>query len=293
MLNNFFKLNNQDDCAEIKTELEFLELAKLSKNIENAIYRPDELKPPRPSNIFKKYKFKNVSFTKTTVTGVEFRQCEFEDCLFIGTDFIECEFHHCTFKDCNPYKAKFSKTYIDPQVFVGMLDSEKHSNIGILLFQQLLFNSSENRQPDFAATAEYNFRQWKRFYLQYEYNNNEIKWCNYLRRWLFNLANQYILGYGVRIRHFLISSLIIFAAISAFNYLFWNHFTVSSSSPLNTEGNGLIKSIYFTIITIATLGYGDITPATNFGMILSSAEVLFGFVWLGFLLSILVKRIIR
>lgn len=42
------------------------------------------------------------------------------------------------------------------------------------------------------------------------------------------------------------------------------------------EGLNLIDSIYFSIITIATVGYGDFTPQTVAGKVFTSIYVLFG-----------------
>ena len=47
----------------------------------------------------------------------------------------------------------------------------------------------------------------------------------------------------------------------------------------------LVKSIYFSTVTITTLGYGDITPKSDFAMMLASSEVILGIVVIGLFLS--------
>jgi voltage-gated potassium channel len=42
--------------------------------------------------------------------------------------------------------------------------------------------------------------------------------------------------------------------------------------------SSILDSLYFTIVTCTTLGYGDITPATWAGKILVSFEILWGVV---------------
>ncbi len=37
------------------------------------------------------------------------------------------------------------------------------------------------------------------------------------------------------------------------------------------------KSIYWAIVTLATVGYGDITPRTNFGQVVSAIIMIIGF----------------
>lgn len=45
---------------------------------------------------------------------------------------------------------------------------------------------------------------------------------------------------------------------------------------MNIEGLDLLNSIYFSIVTISTVGYGDYTPKTEIGKILSSVFIIFG-----------------
>jgi hypothetical protein len=173
-----------------------------------------------------------------------------------------------------------------------MLNSKDHSNIGIILFQQLFFNAAEMRQPDFAATAEFYFRRWKRHQLGYEYRMKMISWSAYRSRWVRNLLNQVILGYGVRARYFLVSSLVFLCGLVIINHALWDKLSINiANSKLNASS--WTATTYFTIVSLATLGYGDITPTSDFGMRLISVESLLGFVWLGCLLSLIVKKVIR
>ena len=48
--------------------------------------------------------------------------------------------------------------------------------------------------------------------------------------------------------------------------------------------------IYFSVVTFTTLGYGDIYPTTTAGEILATSEVIFGYIWLGFLVSVIASR---
>lgn len=48
---------------------------------------------------------------------------------------------------------------------------------------------------------------------------------------------------------------------------------------------GFIESIYFSVVTITTLGYGDILPVTDTGRILTGLEALLGIVLIGLFLN--------
>lgn len=46
-----------------------------------------------------------------------------------------------------------------------------------------------------------------------------------------------------------------------------------------------LKSVYFSVVTITTLGYGEITPKSDIGMILASTEAIIGIVIIGLFLN--------
>ena len=53
------------------------------------------------------------------------------------------------------------------------------------------------------------------------------------------------------------------------------------------------SSIYFSVVTMTTLGYGDVTPASVPAQLLAMAEVILGYVMLGGLLSIFANKMAR
>ena len=50
---------------------------------------------------------------------------------------------------------------------------------------------------------------------------------------------------------------------------------------------------YYSIVTFTTLGFGDVTPLTKTGQVLVTIEVVFGYLTLGLLISILANRVAR
>ncbi|WP_321494163.1 ion channel [uncultured Desulfobacter sp.] len=290
MLNSFFKLNGE--FKRLESEDEFLELIRHADALRDLEYRPNQLRPDRPMNKFSGKKFTNISFAKTEFIGLEFSWCEFIDCLFIGTIFIDCEFHDCTFSGCNPHKVRFKGTYIDPICFSKMLSPTEHANIGTWLFQQLLRNSAESRQPSFAQTAQYYFQKWKRYQLWYDYKQKNIPAYQFLKRWIPSLLYDHLAGYGIRILPLvrLTAGFLLFC--TTFNHYAWRFFGIHSSSIKDLTPS-VTKSIYYTVITVTTLGYGDLTPTSEFGMNTASVESLFGVVWLGLFANTIIKRVTK
>ena len=54
-----------------------------------------------------------------------------------------------------------------------------------------------------------------------------------------------------------------------------------------------ISSLYFSVVTLTTLGYGDVTPVSISGQVVAMIEVITGYIMLGGLLSIFSNKIAR
>jgi hypothetical protein len=70
-----------------------------------------------------------------------------------------------------------------------------------------------------------------------------------------------------------ISSIPIFGLLYYFNPSFW------------TEPLTFIQSVYFSVVTITTLGYGDITPQTEMARALTALESILGIILIGLFLN--------
>jgi voltage-gated potassium channel Kch len=51
--------------------------------------------------------------------------------------------------------------------------------------------------------------------------------------------------------------------------------------------------VYYSIVTLTTLGYGDVVPASPAAQVLAMIEVILGYVMLGGLLSIFASKMAR
>lgn len=60
-----------------------------------------------------------------------------------------------------------------------------------------------------------------------------------------------------------------------------------------TLGWGLFTTLYYSLVTFTTLGFGDVTPATRLAAIVVMIEVVVGYVMLGILISILATKVAR
>lgn len=290
MLSNFFKLNTPFSTMTLETEL--LDHFSKADHIKDVLYAPDTFSPKRPKNRLKGKHFQNVSFSKTQLLGLEFRSCTFTDCLFIGTIFEDCEFHRCSFVGCNFHKSVFRKTYIDPAIFSKIFDPKKHANIGVHLFQQLFSNAAESHQREFATSAEYYFKKWKRYELDWERSQGEIGWFEYWRTWVPDFAYWLVAGYGLRSRFFAFWSFVLIASVLAVNHFLWDALGILNNGSVISP-NSITDTIYFSLVTVSTVGYGDFVPSTSAGRLIVSVEALVGIIWLSLFASTVIKRVAR
>jgi len=117
------------------------------------------------------------------------------------------------------------------------------------------------------------------------------------------IAWKYTCSYGTSLLRWFITSGVIIIFFGAL-YSHYN-FQITSSKVINEFIQGIKPNIkissvdnffspyYYSVVTFATLGYGDITPSNLSGQIFSVIEVLIGYLMLGGLLSVFSKKIIR
>ena len=55
----------------------------------------------------------------------------------------------------------------------------------------------------------------------------------------------------------------------------------------------VLSPLYFSFVTLTTLGYGDVVPVSQAGQVMAIAEVIGGYFTLGGLLSILANKMAR
>jgi hypothetical protein len=288
VLVDFFRLPGEPTPID---QAELLRLAEVGNEIHSKVYdQPTLTSPQHPKRRrVQDCNFREVSFANVAIDRLEFKNCTFTSCLFIGTIFRDCRFSGCAFVDCNTFRIELIDVYVDPRSFDQCLDKRRHQNIGVHLYQELLNNSRRQSQPDFTQDALFLFRQWLRFETIYELR--QPGWTLGDRVGLalqigMNWMAEILFGYGVRLRNYVRTASSVALLFATLNYCFIPEFGLK----IDQQGPWpFIDALYFTIITLTTVGYGDIAPEATLGRIIVSGEAVVGF----FLFAILASMIYR
>jgi len=216
---------------------------------------------------------------QSKVEKIEFRNCRFEKCIFSEVQIINCEFHDCYFIDCRFHRLKLFNAYLNPESFVFDHTWAIHwSNINLKLFQEVYRNSKELHQNEFAMSSDIEFNKYRIFWNFNGPGKNRLTSIRLIIYYIF-----FNFGYGFW-NSFLFALILIYiySAIIT-NYL---------SSEFSTKG--LLSSIYFSIITFTSIGYGDIhSNGETLSLWASIIFALLSFFWCGITTAILIKRVVK
>ncbi|MES0064225.1 ion channel [Mesorhizobium sp. M0074] len=284
----------------VTTAAEFFSIISNSKSgvVKDILFEPNLLKPAdKNSRKISDLTFENVSFSKKEIQDIVFDNCTFVECLFIHTTVRKCEFIKCTFVRTNVNKITIIDSYLDPDSFLRCLDKRRHQNIGVRLYQQLMNNSDDQRQPIFEAKARFMFFRWRRYELKYLLNKPQtFKWRPkevYIHRALisqiaYSKIWEFAFGSGIRLSSYVRTVLFVIISLSIINWLLAERLGLKFG---DIQVERFSDALYFTIITLTTLGYGDITPKTEIGRLAVAGYAILGFALFAILASMITRKV--
>jgi inward rectifier potassium channel len=86
------------------------------------------------------------------------------------------------------------------------------------------------------------------------------------------------------------SAAVLFVTLNAvFGFLYW----LGREPIANAEGNGPLAFFYFSIETLATVGYGDMHPQTDYGHLIATVEIFTGMSFLAVMTGFIFARFSR
>ncbi len=294
----YFSLDRFDQRQEVKTQEEFSQLLKCGeRKFSDYLVKLDVIEASTIATKAEGIEFENVSFARVKMTGLVFSNCIFKNCRFHFAKFESCQFHKCKFVSTNMHKISIKNSYIEPDSFLEAIpDKIEYANIGIHLFQTLMRNSRDEDQPERESRARYQFKLWQR-YKEIKELKDGWKEPKSLRlpesmalvaKIMGNFFWGLFFGYGVRLRNYAMTTILIVIILTIINLICAKEFGLLIGSRTL---NSFWEALYFTIISLTTVGYGDITPTTSFGRVAVSFQGIVGFGLFGLLTSMLYRKI--
>ncbi len=236
-----------------------------------------------------------------------FRHCIFQDCYFrnvkfrnvnfTGTFFKDCNFSKATFEACCFWYVRFSKCWLNYDEILQSIPPE--SNIAISLLRSLRQNAIEMGEKKIAnrillREIEIEKQELKNQccakteYYKSRYDTIERVFAG--AKYLGLQTSGLIWGYGLKLRNLIVSALL---GILAFAFLIFKFGTYVSNRDSGGIDLSFLQSLYLSIITFTTLGYGDFTPGSFSSYAICAIESIIGFVFLGFLAASVYRRFAR
>ncbi len=225
-----------------------------TKFIECDFNKTDFHKATLKDTIFLSYKFINSNFFKANLAGCKFIYNIHESYFRLNKNI---EMHGANF-----HNAVFSnETYFDE-----ILVSDK-TDFRAIFFDKATFTSGTKQSLEY-INRKHNWEEW--------YKHHNVMLSGLVK--FFWSHSRYGISAKRVISCFFISCFIFTIIYTLFPFLLSEQ-----------DSNGLIRNFYFSIITMSTLGFGDIHPSMNcwLGQIIVIIQVVYGYILFGSLLTIL------
>lgn len=288
MAANIFKI---EGAKEVNSEIDFLNEEKNNAYTKLLYFNDKLISTLENKLIFEGKNFTEISFKDTTIDYVTFIDCIFNNCLFLDTIFINCRFKNCKFHNCNTSGSKWmEKTDITPEQFKDNFNYVDDANIAKKFYSELVDLYKKNNYIDYEKDARYYYLKsiHNQFHFQYKKNNITCRKYYWLR--FSSWISDKISGYGVYKSKLLKVLSIYLVLITFINYMtqniifksdvtssffnsLYNLFKLNGDNPLKYD---IIDSLYFSFITITTIGYGDMYPTTTPGQSIIMTESIIG-----------------
>lgn len=276
---------------------------------------------------FKDADFSNSAFVDATLTGVDFEGAKLSNTVLTdsrvnesnlrlaelsGTDLRNVNLTDSTFYDASVDNISINdSTQLDSRfVEERRADKSKSRSEAIELYKQAvgayrIWMSKMRERGKISEARHYYFRERevrrKRTWLQTEkavhrfleedMGSSEIKdIINKLFHSMLYSVSRRIFGYGEKLTNVVVWSTILICSYSIF---------YATIGKLSTSGdvftgvgifNAVLRSLYFSVVTFTTLGYGDISPASSLTAIAAMTEAVLGAIFVALFVFVLGRR---
>ena len=218
------------------------------------------------------------SFFESTLAGTSFTQSSLRGADLRCADLQGARLHSCNLEDVDASNADLRNAEFDESRVAGAIfdgaDLRGGRMKGVQDFEQASFLGTDIRDTDFRGAYAIRRRIVDENYLhEFRSKNRRSEWI-YRLWWLTSDCGRSFWRWGVWTG--------LMVGLFAVAYSFVDIDFGDYETPLSP--------LYFSVVTLTTLGYGDVLPMTIGAQIVCMIEVIVGYVALGGLLSILANK---
>ena len=257
------------------------------------------------NSVFTKSSFKDCEMHAANFTRCNLGWCRFEECKMTEINFSGSICNEISFNDSHPIRADFSDSNLHSAYFNNV--NLRDSNLKRAMLSEVNFNQSTLTGVSFSL-APYkkrlsNFYEWLRgknspaYYKGCQLNSAQCS--EHIKRQISDAgyAEEFACEHPLAAILWMIASdcgrsLKLWALWSILVVLLFSIAYSSMDSLLFHKELSLTEALYFSVVTFTTLGFGDITPKSELGMLLVIAQVVLGYIMLGKTLAIIAARIL-
>ena len=209
----------------------------------------------------------------TKLQGVNLRNARFnEKTILYDVNWYQCQIDNSTLKLAD---NQLDKKVIQEKNNDYAKAKEVYRNLKNYFRQEGMYNIS----------GEYYYRERL---METKYNWKEKKYP----QWISNIFLKLITGYGERPLNILIWWIgIIFGC--AFIYYFFSGIYNGIAYNITSYNPNFLETLYFSIVTFTTLGFGDLAPKPGFFQLFASFEALLGAIFMAMFIFVFARKMIR
>ncbi|MFK7986981.1 MAG: pentapeptide repeat-containing protein [Sandaracinaceae bacterium] len=213
----------------------------------------------------------NASFVDARLRHADLRDVRAKDARFSNADLTRADFARADLSGAELSGTQVrSASFIEADLRGGRLRSMRH-------FDRALFLRADVRDVDFSGAYMLRRHILDENYLAEFRNQSALHRGMYWAWWLSSDCGRSLLRWSG------------WTAVIAFGFAF----AFSASDVSWGENETWLSPLYYSVVTLTSLGYGDVVPTGTASQLLAMAEVSLGYVMLGGLISIFANKLAR